>query len=149
MSKRWGVPTWYFFHTFAEKITDKLFTNKRKECIDLLIEICNNLPCPYCRDHARDYIKKYKLDNVKTKEELKLYFLKFHNEVNKRTKKKIQDLKVLEIYKSMNMVKVYKYFRREFFRTYYMSNHFSGWVRNMLLEKLNKFIVKNISEFHP
>jgi hypothetical protein len=149
MSKRWGVPTWYFFHTFSEKITETLFTNKRKECIDLLIEICNNLPCPYCRDHARDYIKKHKLDNIKTKEELKLYFFKFHNEVNKRTKKKALDISALEIYKNMSMVSVFRYYRKEFFRTYYMANHFSGWVRNMLLVKIDKFFLKNISQFNP
>lgn len=149
MSKRWGVPTWYFFHTFAEKITDDLFTSKKNECIDILKDICTNLPCPYCRDHARDYIKKHKLDNIKTKEELKIYFFKFHNEVNKRTKKKILDISALEMYKNMNMVSVFRYYRKEFFRTYHMANQFTGWIRNMLLVKIDKFFIKNISQFHP
>ena len=149
MSKRWGVPTWYFFHTFSEKITEQLFKAKREECLSLLQEICNKLPCPYCRDHARDYLKKHKLENVKTKHELKMYFFKFHNEVNKRTKKKVLDISCLEIYKKMNMASVFRYFRKEFFRTYYMANHFSGWIRNMLLEKIDKFFIKEISQFHP
>ena len=58
MSKRWGVPTWYFFHTFAEKITENLFLSKRLECLELLEEICTNLPCPYCKEHSVDYLKK-------------------------------------------------------------------------------------------
>ena len=40
MSKRWGTPTWYFFHTFAEKITENLFNNNRQECLELLHSIC-------------------------------------------------------------------------------------------------------------
>ena len=49
----------------------------------------------------------------------------------------------------MNMASVFRYFRKEFFRTYYMANHFSGWIRNMLLEKIDKFFIKEISQFHP
>ena len=30
MSKRWGTPTWLFFHSFAEKITENLFKKKEK-----------------------------------------------------------------------------------------------------------------------
>ena len=149
MSKRWGVPTWYFFHTFAEKITENLFLSKRLECLELLEEICTNLPCPYCKEHSIDYLKKNKLLNVKTKEELKMFFFNFHNTVNKRSKKKIQNKTVLEQFEKMNMAKVCRYFRKEFFRTYYLANHFSGWIRNMLLDKLNKFFIKNISQFHP
>ena len=54
MSKRWGIPVWYFFHTFAEKITDKLFLSKREECLSLIASICSSLRCPYCKSHAMD-----------------------------------------------------------------------------------------------
>lgn len=149
MSKRWGIPTWYFFHTFAEKITENHFLKNRDECLNILKEICSNLPCPYCTDHAKQYLKNNHFDKIKTKDELKIFFFKFHNNVNKRNKKKEFDMGVTDQYKNMNMVKVWHYFRKEFFRTYYMANHFSGWMRNMLLEKLIKFLKNNISQFHP
>ena len=50
MSKRWGTPTWLFFHSFAEKVTDNLFLNHTEECLLLLQNICHSLPCPYCKD---------------------------------------------------------------------------------------------------
>ena len=126
MSKRWGTPTWLFFHSFAEKITENLFLNNREECLHLIETICKNLPCPYCKDHAKDYLKKHKFMEIKTKEELKMFFFKFHNNVNKRKKQKEESLKILEKYKTASMVNIYLYFRQEYFRTYYSANHFLG-----------------------
>ena len=149
MSKRWGVPTWYFFHTFAEKITTDLFQRKREECLSIIESICPSLPCPYCKDHARNYLKTHNFDSIKTKEELKMFLFKFHNDVNRRKKQKIESENILEQYSRVNMVNALKYFRQEFFRNYFIANHFSGWVRNILLEKLIDFFKKNISGFHP
>ena len=149
MSKRWGIPTWYFFHTFAEKITENHFIKKREECLNLLKEICFNLPCPYCRDHAKQYLKNNNFDNIRTKEQLKIFLFHFHNKVNKRKKNKEFGIEILEQYKKINIINAWKYFKNEFFRTYYMANQFSGWMRNMLLEKIIKFLKKNISQFHP
>ena len=59
------------------------------------------------------------------------------------------DISALEMYKNMNMVSVFRYYRKEFFRTYHMENQFTGWIRNMLLVKIDKFFIKNISQFHP
>ena len=149
MSKRWGTPTWLFFHSFAEKVTDNLFLNHTEECLLLLQNICHSLPCPYCKDHARDYLKKHKFMNIKTKEELKMFFYRFHNNVNKRKKIKEEQITILDKYKNASMVNVYLYFRQEFFKTYYLANHFSGWIRNMQLETLKEFFKKNINQFHP
>ena len=149
MSKRWGTPTWYFFHTFAEKITENLFKNNRQECLQLLHSICSSLPCPYCKEHAIDYLLKHKFMEIKTKGELKNFFFNFHNEVNKRKKLNVQNLTILDKYKNASMINMYLYFKQEFFKTYYLANHFSGWIRNMLLEKVVKFFKKNISQFNP
>ena len=71
MSKRWGEPTWYFFHTFIEKIGNNFYNNNSEKCINIYKTICFNLPCPICKEHAMNYIKNYKIDRMVTKELMK------------------------------------------------------------------------------
>ena len=149
MSKRWGIPVWYFFHTFAEKITDELFLLKREECLSLISSICNSLPCPYCRSHAMDYIKKYKLEKIQSRQQLKDFMFRFHNNVNIRTKKKPMQYTILKQYEKVYTINAIKYLKQELFKTYHIANHFSGWIRNLLLEDLNKFFKENLSGFRP
>ena len=147
MSKRWGEPTWYFFHVFAEKIVNNFYIKNKSKVDDIIFSICSNLPCPYCKDHAVSYLKKNKLSFVKNKEDLKTYFFNFHNDVNKKKNQKINVKDILKKYEKINMVKAYKFFHQEFFKTIYLSKHFSGWIRNSLREKIQKFMIANISQF--
>ena len=78
----WGEPTWYFFHTIAEKIKENHFNQLKKELFDHIKAICNNLPCPDCANHATAYMNKVNFDAIRNKEQLKMLFFKFHNEVN-------------------------------------------------------------------
>ena len=55
--KRWSVPTWMFFHGIAEKVDETYYKNNYKDIFDIIRTICQNLPCPYCREHATDYCK--------------------------------------------------------------------------------------------
>ena len=86
---------------------------------------------------------------IKTRESLKMFFFKFHNNVNKRKKQKEESITILDKYKTAVMVNVYLYFKQEFFRRYFVANHFSGWIRNMMYETIVNFFSKNISQFHP
>lgn len=147
MSKRWGIPVWYFFHTFAEKITDKLFLSKREECLSLIGSICSSLPCPYCKSHAMDYIKKYKLEKVNSRKQLIDFMFRFHNHVNIRTHKKPMEYSILKQYDKVYTINAINYLKQELFKTYYLSNNFSGWIRNMLLKQLNDFFRENINGF--
>ena len=145
--KRWGEPTWYFFHTFIEKMTDDFFVKKNKECIEIITSICHNLPCPYCKDHASAYIKKHKIENIRTREQMKLFLFNFHNDVNKRTKKPVVGIEILEQYKKIKFTNAYKFFKQEFFKNYYNMRHFSGWIRDSLSKSIQTFIVNNIDHF--
>ena len=97
----WGKLTWGLFHTIAEQLQEpKEFNNIKK----LVETICQNLPCPHCRDHAKIYLKKKTLDKyVKTRNDLKMYLYEFHNVVNVRTKKKIQPIQILDQYSKINL----------------------------------------------
>ena len=55
----WSVPTWYFFHGLAARIDKDFYKNNyMKIWINVYQNICLNLPCPMCKRHATNYIKK-------------------------------------------------------------------------------------------
>ena len=97
--KKWGPQTWIFFHTFACKIDGKFFESNRDQCLTLIKNICAALPCPYCMKHAVSFMKNVNTSNVTTKAELNEMLFQFHNLVNKRLRKSVQDPKTLDIYK--------------------------------------------------
>lgn len=81
---KWGEPTWYLFHTMAEKVKPEYFEEFKSELFDIIKTICNTLPCPNCAKHATDYMNKIYIHSVRTKEDLQLMLWRFHNEVNTR-----------------------------------------------------------------
>ena len=81
---KWGEPTWFLFHTMAEKIKDEYFPAMRLNIFNTISLICNNLPCPDCANHASEYMKKLNPNSIRTKEDLKLMLFQFHNVVNQR-----------------------------------------------------------------
>jgi hypothetical protein len=80
----WGEPTWFLFHTIAEKVKPEIFPQIRMEILNLINTICGLLPCPICANHARDYMRKINFNAIQTKEQLKLMLWEFHNTVNER-----------------------------------------------------------------
>ena len=81
---KWGEPTWFLFHTMAHKIKDEHFNRIKLEILNIITNICNNLPCPHCASHASEYMRKLNYNSIKTKQDLKDFFFQFHNEVNMR-----------------------------------------------------------------
>ena len=87
MTKVWGPCTWFLFHTLAEKIKEEEFINTKQKILSFIANICYNLPCPECAQHARSKIGTLNANNIKTKRDLQLMLLSFHNFVNQRTGK--------------------------------------------------------------
>jgi len=81
---KWGEPTWFLFHTLSEKVKEETFPLIRKELLDNIYAICKNLPCPTCAEHAIQYLNGINFNAIKTKNDLKLLFFNFHNELNKK-----------------------------------------------------------------
>ena len=71
MTKQWGPITWFFLHTFSEKIHEKAFEKNRTIYLNLLYNLCINLPCPMCSNHAKYYLNSNKFKNIKTKDQKK------------------------------------------------------------------------------
>jgi len=81
---KWGAPTWYLFHTLAEKVKENSFPLIRKELLDVIFTICTNLPCPDCANHATRFMQGVNYDTVLTKLDFKELLFRFHNSVNAR-----------------------------------------------------------------
>jgi len=83
-SMKWGQPTWFLFHTLAEKVRPECFAQIRAELLNTISTICSTLPCPDCANHAKQYMAGINFNAIQTKEQLKDLLFTFHNDVNRR-----------------------------------------------------------------
>ena len=83
-SMKWGEPTWFMFHTLAEKVKPEYFQEIRMDLLNIIYTICTNLPCPDCARHATSYLNSINFHAIRAKDDLRLMLHAFHNSVNKR-----------------------------------------------------------------
>lgn len=83
----WGFHQWAMLHLMAYTYPDNPTSARQESMLKYVTGMCNNLPCPGCSWHCKEYIKKHK-PRVTSKEELTKYFVDFHNEVNVRLGKR-------------------------------------------------------------
>jgi hypothetical protein len=81
---KWGEPTWFMFHTLAEKVKPEYFQEIRMDMLNMILTICSNLPCPDCARHATSHLNSINFNAIRTKDELRAMLHNFHNLVNKR-----------------------------------------------------------------
>lgn len=147
---RWGQPTWLMLHTLAEKVRDSSFFEIRKELLNLIYMICNNLPCPTCRNHAVEYLNSVNYNTITTKRQLKIMLFQFHNSVNVRKNYPLFPLEELDSkYASAVTSNIIQHFIYYFGQKYF-SNRLSadGFHRKMFLENLSKWFQTNIHHFN-
>lgn len=104
----WGTYTWLLFHWMAEQIKEEYFISERETLLRFVVQICSQLPCPTCREHARQYLIHTSINLVKTKLEFRNYMFHFHNVVNVRSKKEYTSHSILDKYKHMNFDLLWK-----------------------------------------
>ena len=139
--RRWANPLWFFFHGFSEKINENYYNNNYMTCFKFFSLLCKNIPCPLCKAEAMQKINKTNPHiELNNKKKLKLYWFNFHNEVNRRLRKKIYNIEYLELYKKINMRKCIVLVDKTFFAKYYSFKVFNGWLRNSFKSTWVKFI---------
>ena len=79
---KWGEPTWFLFHSLAQKVKEEHFTTVKNELINTIYTICKNLPCPMCATHATQFMNSVNFSTIQTKKDLIDLLWRFHNEVN-------------------------------------------------------------------
>ncbi len=140
----WGEPTWFLFHTLAEKIKDDYFTTLKNELVGFIKQICYNLPCPDCTEHATRFINGVNFDAIKTKEQLKVFFFNFHNEINKRKDYEYFDLSDTDKYKNAITINIAKNFFYHFGKkNYNVKLDVSGYQRTILLKRFRTWLENN------
>lgn len=143
----WGPSTWDFMHTLAAKIKEDSFPLIGPNLIITLIQICNNLPCPDCAKHAKEFWSKVKVGNIKSKTDLVNLLFVFHNMVNKRRNVKGFKYENLKYYETKNVIETYNIFSRNFNTRGNMNLINESFHRNMMIASLKKWIMTNINHF--
>jgi hypothetical protein len=111
MAKEWGPCTWYLFHTLAEKVKEDSFPTIKDGLISMIKRICSNLPCPECAGHAQQKMNSLNVNSIRSKGDLQLMLLSFHNDVNHRTgKPQFTEKQLDDKYKTANTSQIIQYF---------------------------------------
>tara|TARA_B100000902_G_scaffold387330_1_gene431257 strand:+ start:3518 stop:3973 length:456 start_codon:yes stop_codon:yes gene_type:complete len=142
--KIWGNITWYLFHTLSYKLK---YDNEEniKNLFKIIKDICNNLPCVICKNHANVFLSRVNYNNLKTKENLINLMFIFHNEVNEKnntsifTKNQHDDL-----YKKANTSLIIKYFIKIWsFKEGYIGVKQNNFSKELCLKNFKSYISKN------
>ena len=143
----WGTPTWFLFHSLAEKVNEEKYKIHYMVMWNFIKEVCSALPCPFCKTHAVNYTNGIPITSINTKEKLITTLFNFHNDVNKRTKKPVAGKIILEKYKSSNLNNILKLFNERFFVSYIGTRQFDDWIKNKTKQSTEvfwSFYVKNL-----
>ena len=147
--KDWGNAVWILFHTLAEKIKPE-YTEELIVIVSHITNICSNLPCPDCQQHASRVMAQVNKNAIAASKETLIEFLwKFHNDVNKRTKAAFYTKEALDKYKTTNTINVVKYFIQIMSKT---SNNektmLHGFHRSLYMKKFIEYINANINKYN-
>lgn len=144
----WGPATWNLLHTLSYKIKDEHFEMLKEKLIYFLINICNNLPCPDCTRHARLFLQKTNIKNIKSKNDYILVIFTLHNEVNVRLKKEKQEYDIVHSYDNYKLRNIIIDFINKFQVKGNMKMLSNTFHRTQLLNEFTEWVKKNISYFN-
>lgn len=140
----WGEPTWFLFHTLAEKIKEEYFPSLKNDLFSFIKKICNNLPCPDCAQHATQYVNGINFDAINTKKQLVVLLFNFHNEVNRRKDYELFDFHDIDKYKNAITINIVKNFFYQFGKkSYSVRLDVNGHQRSLLLKSFKEWLEKH------
>lgn len=147
----WGEPTWFLFHTLAQKVKEEYFDLLKNDLFAKIISICSNLPCPTCADHASVYMSKINFSAIKTKKELIDMLFNFHNVVNSQKKYSIFPYSELESKYTravtINIIQNFMvHFDTKIYNVQLMANNMH---KSRLIISLKEWFNANIQYFDP
>ena len=112
---KWGEPTWFLFHSLAQKVKEEHFAIVKNELINTIYTICKNLPCPMCATHATQFMNSVNFSTIQNKKDLIDLLWRFHNEVNVKKNVPIFPYEQLqEKYSRANLVNIIQLFMYHF-----------------------------------
>ena len=110
----WGPILWKLLHGLAEhvgtSIIDMYKAEEKLAWIHLLKNTEKILPCPTCREHYKDWLKRMNPDVLKKYDDyqqrvwIRNFFWELHNEVNQENKKDILPFEsLIKLYKNVDI----------------------------------------------
>ena len=147
---KWGEPVWFFFHTIAEKVHPDRFAIIRIELLKMIYNICKNLPCPICAQHAGQYLDNTNLNTIQTKEQLIEFLYTFHNEVNRRKGFDMFPIELLRTkYAAANTINIIRYFLTSFLdKSYSIRMIADDFHRKRLVDEIRAWLASNLHHFN-
>ena len=89
----WGPAGWRVLHVFAHTAPAELDAAARADMAAFLRLFATHLPCPRCRRHFADFLDRRMTDEaLATRDALVVLLHDAHNEVNRRTGKRVWTL---------------------------------------------------------
>ena len=143
----WGPPTWTFLHTLVEKIHDNDFPRLSAQLFYFIRKVCISLPCPECSGHATRFFSNAPKHTWSSKQGMKTALFMLHNIVNRRARKEIQPLSVIDQYASKDLSRCYNHFISVFHTKGNMSLLADSFQRQMLITDLRRWLLRNRKAF--
>lgn len=147
---KWAPPTWELFHTLAFKLKESEYKILGPMLFNFITQVCHNLPCPTCAEHAKAYINRLMKDtSFLTNKKLFINALYiFHNDVNERIKKPMFNYQDLSLsYQCKNLINVYNNFVQNFHSTGNLTLINQNFHKKRILHSFKKWITANIKSF--
>lgn len=143
----WGPPVWNLLHTMAAKVKEDKYHTIYLPLYNYVIQICYNLPCEICSNHAKSFLHKIKPHDLKKKSDLINLLYVFHNLVNKLKEKKMYKYEELSIYNHYNLVTVFNQFSKNYNTKGNMKLLASSFHRNRILFDFKSWLLQNMGCF--
>lgn len=143
----WGPPIWRFFHVLTQKINEEHFKTIMPPLFNHMKNICHFLPCPECSLHARQFLNKINVSEIKTKKDFINIFYIFHNNVNRRKRKQMFDYDFMTKYSNINVVDAFNSFVAVYNTKGNMKLLTEAFHRNLILSEFKRWLKNNIKYF--
>jgi hypothetical protein len=146
--KLWGPVVWNLFHAIAEQIKEDKFSELSNQLFQLIIRICNHLPCPDCSMHSKNYLARVNFSLIKTKEQFRHFIWTFHNVVNQRKQKpQFDPIYLKEMYGQKSLIQCFNEFINVYKTQGNMKLMADSFQRKLIVDDLKKWMMKNLVFF--
>ena len=142
----WGPPVWSLFHSLSSQLNNP---DLIKPLFAHIQRICRYLPCPECSEDATVFLRKVRLADIKTVDDLSMTLYLFHNYVNRKKKKGLFNYSDMIKYKTHDLIFGFNNFVRVYNTRGNMKMITESFQRNMIIGDFKKWLGVNINSFTP
>jgi hypothetical protein len=143
----WGPACWNLFHTLAEKIKEDHFPIIGQHLYNQILLICQNLPCPDCALHAKQFLSKINPTSLKNKHDLKNLLYVFHNKVNETKQKSLFKYEDLLQYRQFSIIHLFNTFSKTYNSNGNLTLIADNMQRRHIVANMKKWLMQNLSHF--